>query len=167
MLAYIKLRYKLFFALLLFWFILQLNFRIETVVAGILICGLITVMSHNVLYDDEGYLYHAIKLRTVVVYVMFLFVEIYKASFLYVFNLLAHHYEPVIFNIKLDVEDPVLLGIISNSITLTPGTITIDTDSESFTITVLTLAKPGTTAEELEKPIREKFEKLLKKKGDL
>ena len=165
MLNYLKLRYKLFLVLMVFWFLLQLNFRIETIVSGILICAVITIFSHDVLYDDNGYLYHAIRLRTVLVYVVFLFVEIYKAGFQYVRNLIFKHYEPVVFTIHLDVDDPVLVGIIANSITLTPGTISIDVDSDHFTITVMTMAKPGTTIAELEQPIHDKFERLLKGKG--
>ena len=165
-LRFIRLRYKLFFVLLVFWFLLMWDLGLQTVLAGVFICGVVTMMTHNVLYDDDGYVYHAIKLRTIVVYVVFLFVEIYKASFIYVYNLLAHHYEPVVFDIELDVEDAVLIGIISNSITLTPGTITIDTDTEKHMNTVMTIAPPGATAEALEKPIRQKFERLLKQKGD-
>ncbi len=164
---YIKLRYKLFVFLMIFWFLLALNFRIETIVAGIVICGVITVGSYNVLYDEEGYVYHSIKVRTVLVYMVFLFFEIFKAAIQYVFNLLFHHYEPVVFDVKLDVDDPVLVGIIANSITLTPGTITIDSDSETFRITVLTLAKPGETAESLERAIKDKFEPLLRRSGDI
>jgi multisubunit Na+/H+ antiporter MnhE subunit len=66
-------------------------------------------------------------------------------------------FEPVVFKIELDVVDPVLVGIVANSITLTPGTITVDI--VDHTIYVLTLAKPGTSQEVLEKPIRQKFEK--------
>ncbi len=164
---YLKLRYKLFVVLLVFWFLLALNFRIETIVAGIFICGVITIGSYNVLYDDEGYVYHPIKIRTILVYVVFLFFEIIKAAIFYVWNLVAHRYEPVVFDVKLNVDDPVLVGIIANSITLTPGTITIDSDSETFRITVLTLAKPGETAESLEREIKNKFEPLLKRRGDI
>lgn len=163
---YLLSRYKLFFILLIFWFLLAQNFRIETIIAGILICIAVTIATYNVLYDEKGYLYGGIKLRRLVVYIGFLFKEIYKASFYYVYNLLRHHYEPVIFDIELDVDDPVLMGIISNSITLTPGTITIDTDTKNHVITVMTLAKPGATAEELERPIKESFERLLKQKKE-
>ncbi len=166
LLRFIKMRYKLFLVLLGFWFLLALNFEIETILAGIFICGVVTIATYNVLYDDKGYMYAAVRFRTIIVYVVFLFYEIYKASFTYVFNLIAHHYEPVIFDIELDVEDAVLIGIISNSITLTPGTITIDTDSKKHIITVMTMAKPGVSAEMLEQPIRQKFERLLKQKGD-
>ncbi len=165
MLAYIRLRYKLFLVLLVFWFLLALNFRIETIIAGIFICGVVTVASFNVLYDEDGYMYHSIKIRTILVYIVFLFAEIFKSAVLYVINLVAHHYEPVIFDVKLELDDPVLLGIVANSITLTPGTITIDSNSETQRITVLTLARPGVSAEELEDNIKNKFERLLKQKG--
>lgn len=164
---FIHLRYKLFLTLLVFWFLLALNFRLETIIAGVLICAVITMASFNVLYDEKGYLYHSIRLRTILVYSVFLFYEIFKAAVFYVYNLLAHHYEPVVFDVKLDVDDPVLVGIIANSITLTPGTITIDSDAKTFRITVLTLAKPGETAESLERQIKDKFEPLLKRKGDV
>jgi multisubunit Na+/H+ antiporter MnhE subunit len=160
--TFILRRYKLFLFLLIFWFLLAQNFRIETIIAGILICFAVTIATYNVLYDEAGYLYGGIKLRRLVIYIIFLFKEIYKASFYYVYNLLRHRYEPVIFDIELDVDDPVLVGIISNSITLTPGTITIDTDTKNHVITVMTLAKPGTPAEDLERPIKESFERLLK-----
>lgn len=166
MFRYVRLRYKLFLMVLIFWFLLALNFRIETVIAGVVISMGITVASFNVLYDDEGYLYHPIKLRRLFIYVIYLFKEIYKAAFLYVYNILFHHYEPVVFELHLDVDDPVLVGIIANSITLTPGTISIDSDSENFTVTVLTIAPPGTSAETLEREIKDKFERLLKGRGE-
>jgi multicomponent Na+:H+ antiporter subunit E len=153
---------------MVFWFVLQLNFKIETIVLGILISMFVTHMSYNVLYDENGYRYHSIRFRTMVLYIVMLFVEIYKAGFKYITNLLFRHYEPVVFTVKLDVEDPVLLGIIANSITLTPGTISIEVDSVHHLITVMTIAKKGTTGSELAKPIHDKFEKLLSyhPKGD-
>lgn len=164
---FILMRYKLFLFLLAFWFLLQLNFRLETIFAGIVISGAVTLATFNVLYDRYGYMYHSIKVRTILVYIVFLFIQIYKASYVFIHNLLTHRYEPIVFEIELDVDDPVLVGIISNSITLTPGTITIETDMKRHTIKVLTLAKVGTSQEELERPIRERFEKLLKQKGDI
>lgn len=166
MLRYVRLRYKLFLLVLVFWFLLALNFRIETIIAGVIVSLGITIGSYNVLYDDKGYLYHRIRMRTLFVYVIYLFAEIYKAAFRYVYNLLKYHYEPVVFTMKVDVDDPVLVGIIANSITLTPGTISIDSNSKDRTITVLTIAKSGITQKELEKDIRDKFVKLLKRKGE-
>lgn len=160
--SFIQLRYKLFIVLLLFWFLLQLNLRLETILLGVLVSGFITVSSHNVLYDERGYRYHGIKLRALGHYIIVLFIEIYKAGFRYITNLVFRHYEPVVFTMHLDVDDPVLLSIIANSITLTPGTISIEVDTVHYMITVMTMAKKGTTIRELEQPIHDKFEKLLK-----
>lgn len=167
MLSYIRLRYKLFFVLLLFWFLLQLNFRIETIILGVLISFVVTSLSYHVLYDENGYRYHGIRLRVVFWYVLNLFVEIYKAGFKYIAHIILGHYEPVVFTVKLELDDPVLIGIIANSITLTPGTISIDVNSEKDTITVMMMAKKGTPVEDLERPIHDKFEALLKQKGDM
>lgn len=163
--TFIKLRYKLFLVLLIFWFLLGLNFRIETIITGVIVCVVITLFSHHVLYDENGYIYHGIKLRVALWYVVRLLVEIYKAGFTYIAHLLFAHYEPVVFTVRLDVDDPVLLGIIANSITLTPGTISIEVDTKNYLITVMTIAKRGTPIQELEQPIHDKFEALLKQKG--
>ena len=165
MLKYLKVRYKLFFVLLIFWFLLQLNFRIETIILGIVVSAVITMLSYEVLYDENGYRYHSIKLRVLVWYILRLFVEIYKAGFQYISHLLFSHYEPVVFTVILDIKDPVLLGIIANSITLTPGTISIKVDTDHHMITVMMMAKKGTPIKELEQPIHDKFEALLKQKG--
>jgi multicomponent Na+:H+ antiporter subunit E len=150
---------------MVFWFLLSLNFRIETIITGVIVCIVITLLSHHVLYDEKGYIYHGIKLRVALWYVLRLVVEIYKAGFTYIAHLLFAHYEPVVFTVRLDVDDPVLLGIIANSITLTPGTISIEVDTKHYMITVMTIAKRGTSIQELEKPIHDKFEALLQQKG--
>ena len=161
--TFIKLRYKLFLFILLFWFLLNLNFYIETIIFGILIAAAVTIAAFPVLYDDNKFRYHGIKIFQMFFYIIFLFLEIFKAAFSYSWNLMSRKYEPVVFKIELDVIDPVLVGIVANSITLTPGTITVDI--VDHTIYVLTLAKPGTDHAVLEKPIRDKFEKYLIEKG--
>lgn len=159
--SYIKLRYKLFFVLLLFWFLVQYNVRIETIIIGIFVSFFVTEMSYDVLYDEHGYRYHGIRFKTILKYVVSLFVEIYKAGFTYIVHLVSGKYEPVVFTVVLNLKDDVMLGIIANSITLTPGTISIKVDTKHHMITVMTIAKKGTPLEELERPIHEKFEELL------
>lgn len=160
----IKTHYKLFVILLAFWFLLNLNFQLETIIFGVLIALMVTLSAHSVLYDDHGFLYRGISPLRLMLYLGVLFVEIFKASFRYIINLLSHRYEPVIFKLELALADPMQVGIIANSITLTPGTITIDIVGS--TIYVLTLAKPGTDHAMLAQPIRDKFEHMFKPKGD-
>lgn len=161
--TFIKLRYKLFLFILFFWFLLNLNIEVETIIFGVIIAMAVSIAAFPVLYEDNKFRYHGIKITQMVFYILFLFVEIFKASFSYIWNLMSQKFEPVVFKIELDIVDPVLVGIVANSITLTPGTITVDIIDH--TIYVLTLAKPGTDHKLLEKPIRDKFEKFLMEKG--
>jgi multicomponent Na+:H+ antiporter subunit E len=157
---YIKNRYKLFIIILIFWFLMNLNFEFQTILFGVFVSLLVTVLTHNVLYDTNGFRYRNIKILKLLIYLLLLFVEIFKASFTYIINLISKTYEPVVIKVDLDLYDPVQIGIIANSITLTPGTISVDINGH--TIYVLTLAKPGTPQEELEAPIHEKFERFFK-----
>ena len=91
-----------------------------------------------------------------------MFFEIFKSAFIYTRNLFSKAYVPTVFTIELDVKDPMQVGIVANSITLTPGTISVETTDNK--IIVLTLAKKGTTQEELERPIRNQFERFFRVK---
>ncbi|MFA7417007.1 MAG: Na+/H+ antiporter subunit E [Acholeplasma sp.] len=151
--------YKLFLVILAFWFLINWNLRIETIIFGLIAALIVTIASKDVLYNDKGFIYKGIKLHRLLVYMFFLLVEIFKSTFIYISAVISGKYEPVLLKIKLDLDDAVQIGIIANSITLTPGTISVDVVGS--TILVITLAKPGTNPKDLEKPIHENFERLL------
>ena len=92
-------------------------------------------------------------------YFLTLFIEIFKASYLFSVNVFKKEYVPTVFKISLKHLDPVRVAIVANSITLTPGTISIEIIDQA--IYVMVLAKPGTPVKDLERPIRDHFEKLL------
>ncbi len=160
---YIRKRYKLFLVILIFWFLISWNLRVETIFFGLLASTIVTIASKDVLYDNEGFMYKGIKLHRLAIYLFFLFIEIFKSTFTYISAVISGKYEPIIFKIELDLLDPVQVGIVANSITLTPGTISVDVVGS--TILVMTLAKPAADPKDLEKPIRDHFEWLLKDKG--
>ena len=157
-------RIKLFTILFILWLIFNFNLEISTILFGLAIAFIVTYLSHNILYTKSGFRYQKIKLTTIIYYIGVLFIEIFKSAFFFIINLLRGGYQPLVFKLELDVYDPVQVAIVANSITLTPGTITIDV--VGHTIYVMVLAKPGTLQSELEAPIRQKFEKLLKDMGE-
>lgn len=159
--SYVKHRWPFFLAMLVLWFLFNFNFQIETIVFGTIISLLMTIFAANVLYDENGFRFQRIKIPYLVLYIFVVFFEIFKSAFKYILSIMKRDYEAVVFVMNLDVEDPIEVGMIANSITLTPGTVTIDVNGSD--ITVMAIAKKGTPAVELEKPIRERFEKLLKK----
>lgn len=157
-------RIKLFIILFGLWLLLNFNFELATLFFGVLISAVVTYLTHNILYTKEGFRYKKLKLTTIIYYMGVLFIEIFKSAFFFILNLIRGGYQPLVFKLELDIYDPVQVAIVANSITLTPGTITIDV--VGHTIYVMVLAKPGTPQAELEAPIRQKFEKLLKDMGE-
>ncbi|MBQ6218396.1 MAG: Na+/H+ antiporter subunit E [Methanosphaera sp.] len=65
-----------------------------------------------------------------------LVVEIIKAVIDTAMCCLKGDVDPVVVQIKPDLKRPVSLAILSNTITLTPGTITIDMDQDAGVLTV-------------------------------
>lgn len=159
---YLKKRYKLFLFMLVFWLLLNFNVKWDTLIFGVIFSSVTTIIAYPVLFDEKGFRYHGIYIHKMILYFFVLFIEIFKSAFQYMLNIFSKQYEPRLFMITLDVTDPIQVGIVANSITLTPGTISVEIVEHS--IYVLTLAKKETTQEELERPIREKFERFFKEK---
>jgi energy-converting hydrogenase B subunit A len=74
-----------------------------------------------------------------IAYFIVLIVEIIKATFDVALRTLNGKVEPVIVEIETELKRPVSQVILANSITLTPGTLSIDLDSENCIIKVATI----------------------------
>ncbi len=157
-------RIKFFLVMLALWFLLNFDLDWTTIVFGVIISFFVSVLAYEVLFTQKGFRYKGLGLFSIIGYIALLFVEIFKSAFSFVRNLITRDHVPTVFKLVLDLYDPVQVAIVANSITLTPGTISVDVVNR--TIYVMVLAKPGTPQSELEAPIRDKFEKLLKKMGD-
>lgn len=155
----IKKNYKLFFILLLFWMLFTSSFDYLNFIAGITVCLIVTSFSHNILYTEKGFVFKSIGIGLIIKYFFNLMLEIYKSSFSYMAHIIHNNCEPCIEEIELDVTDPLIITIISNSITLTPGTLTVNVDGSRFT--VLALKNCGDCENTLETEIKEKFEKFF------
>ena len=116
------------------------------------------VFAHNALISHHTGLAY-LSIFRLIRYFLTLFIEIFKASYLFSVNVFKKEYVPTVFKISLKHLDPVRVAIVANSITLTPGTISIEIIDQA--IYVMVLAKPGTPVKDLERPIRDHFEKLL------
>lgn len=141
------------------WILLHGYIEFQMLMTGILVAASVTYFSYDVLLDKKGAHFKSIKLQTLVIYFLKLFIEIFKSAYIFSLNLFKKEFVPVVFKISLNHLDPVRVAIVANSITLTPGTISIEIVNQS--IYVMVLARPRTPLEELERPIKEKFEKLL------
>lgn len=152
-------QFKFFIILLLLWLLMNGNLELLTVLLGVLVSFTVTLFSYDLLLDRKGKHFHSIPISKLAVYFFTLFIEIFKSAYYFSLNVFKKEYVPMMFKISLEHLDPVRVAIVANSITLTPGTISIEMVDQA--IYVMVLAKPGTSIEQLEKPIRDNFEKLL------
>jgi|SRR6056297_308200 len=154
-----KNNYKLFIFLMGFWLLLNMSLRPLNIIAGVLICLFVTRFSEGILYNYRGFVFKSIDKKVLIPYTLNLFKEIYLSSFSYIKRIIKKDCQPFITEIELKVKDPLVIAIISNSITLTPGTITVNADGNK--LTVLSLKDCKEDQETVRKEIRDNFERFF------
>jgi multicomponent Na+:H+ antiporter subunit E len=156
-------RWPFLVIMFLFWMLFHLNLETMTIVSGVLVSVGMTWFASYVLYDDQGFRLKTFSILMFFRYLVVLIKEIFLSSIAYIKTVLSGDGVPVVFSMTLDVDDDIKVAVIANSITLTPGTVTLDVVGK--TITVLAIVPKGTSIESIQKPIHDQFERLLKKKG--
>ncbi len=156
----IKENYKLFILLYIFWIILTMNFDFTNLVTGLIISIITTIGSNGILYDEHGFKVKGPKLLSMVKFIPRLMFEIYMSSFSYIIRIIKKDCDPVFVDVKLNTNNLLIITIISNAITLTPGTITINTDKNK--LIVLSIDDPEKKGKDLAEEIIEKYEKIFK-----
>ena len=144
------------------WFVFHLQFDLKILIAGLVASLAMTLFTSSVVYDQSGFKFKNISLWLLIRYLFVLIIEIFKSSWSYILTIFNQRFEIVVFDMVLSFTDPIKVALVANSITLTPGTVTIDVNQQ--TITVMAFVDKGTTQAQIEAPIRERFEALLKDK---
>jgi multicomponent Na+:H+ antiporter subunit E len=142
------------------WMLFHLTFDLKTMIAGFVASLGMTIFTSSVVYDDRGFKFQGISLWTYIRYFFVLMVEIFKSAWSYLWTVFSKNHQVKVIELKLGFTDPIKVAFVANSITLTPGTVSVDVNDQ--TITVMALVKKGTTQAEIEAPIRKRFEALLK-----
>jgi multicomponent Na+:H+ antiporter subunit E len=144
------------------WFIFHLQFDLKTLISGLIASTAMTLFTSSVVYDQLGFKFKNISLWLLIRYLFVLIIEIFKSSISYILTIFHQRFEVIVFDLVLSFRDPIKVAMVANSITLTPGTVSVDVNQE--TITVMAFVDKGTTQAQIEAPIRQRFEALLKDK---
>ena len=158
---YLK-RWPYFLTMLGLWFVFHLQFDLKILIAGIVASLAMTFFTSSVVYDQSGFKFKNLSLWLLIKYLYVLIIEIFKSSWSYILTIFHQRYEVVVFDLVLSFRDPIKVALVANSITLTPGTVTVDVNEQ--TITLMAFVDKGTTQAQIEAPIRQRFEALLKDK---
>lgn len=130
----------LFIVMYLLWFLFNGRVTIELAIIGVLICGALYYFTQKFIREEKkrsilsGHLFDFIK------YAFVLFVEIIKANIAVmklILNPNMNQWHPSFVTFTSQLEDERMRVILANSITLTPGTITVGMDGKEFTVHIL------------------------------
>lgn len=159
----IKENYKLCILLFAFWIVLTINLHFTNLIVGLIISIIVTIASNGILYDKHGFKVELPKLLSMIKFIVRLMLDIYISSFSYIVRIIKKDCDPVFVEVELATKDPLIITIISNAITLTPGTLTVDKIKNK--LIVLSIDDPKKSGRDLSKEIKEKYEKIFIKRG--
>lgn len=152
-----KFKLDIFVSILLFWLLFTFDFGLWNILLGLFISVIITIFSISIMAHDSNPTVRIPNILILLLYSFRLIYEIYRASFLQILRIIKKDNDCVIVKVELDVTDPFLITMIANSITLTPGTITIDVMDNI--LYVLSIKCDGEDGDTLKKDIKTRFEK--------
>lgn len=142
------------------WIILSEDFSIVTLVSGIVISIVCLIISTRLLPAQK---IKNVKIFRLVFYIFYLFGQIYLSAFK-ALKLILTGADVDIVNVKTQITNSFLQTILANSITLPPGTISLELNDN--VITVLRLKKKtddSLDAMSAGESIKGRFEKMLLK----
>lgn len=159
-------KYGLFVIYVLFWLILAENLNIDRIAIGTLICIGVFIFNkdllnkHNIHKKSKNLLISNIKYA--VLYIFILIKEIFKSNFHVAKIVLSPklNISPTIVTITTNLKSNFDKTILANSITLTPGTLTLDMTEDKLIIHCL-------EEESIEDLQNSSFENILLKKEEL
>lgn len=90
--------------------------------------------SEKYLIDDSFYVFFPFNVFKLLRYAFFLLIEIYKSGFSIIPYIISGKANPGFVDIYTELESNLEIVILANSITLTPGTITVDVQGHSLQV---------------------------------
>lgn len=127
----------MYLVLLLFWFVLNGKITLEITIFGIVICAVLYMFLYKFMdYRPKKELIILKNFWKILKYLVYLTVEIIKANLAVAKVILAFEEEPdpVLVKFRTKVKTKVGQTVVANSITLTPGTITVDLEDGNYLV---------------------------------
>lgn len=144
------------------WFLITLNFSLASIVAGIILSAVTAIFAGEILIITERK-FHLGRVFYTIGYIIKLFWEMLKANF-HVAYIVVHPKLPVkpgIVRVKTKLTRDSALTMLANSITLTPGTLTVDINKDEKILYVHWIYVKSQDIEVSTEEIGSRFEKIL------
>ncbi|MFH1092774.1 MAG: Na+/H+ antiporter subunit E [Candidatus Omnitrophota bacterium] len=161
-----KSKLVLFLVAFFVWLLLNWMPDIQHFISGIFVAGLVAALIGDLFITRTYCLRHPLRYWYFIFYFLPVFVwECIKANFDVAYRVLHPKLpiNPGIIKVKTDLKSDMALTFLANSITLTPGTLTVDIDTDNGILYVHWINVTATDTEGATKVIASRFEKILKK----
>ncbi len=153
----------LFICMLLLWLLLTFNLHSANIIIGIVASLVVMMLFGNKFFKDWQKFYNPLRYLWGIVYLIFFIWECLKANFDVAYRVLSPKMpiKPGILKVKCTLKSDIAKTFLANSITMTPGTITVDViDNHLFVHWIYVSSQDPNV---YTKKIAGRFEKLLKK----
>ncbi|SFC23064.1 Na+/H+ antiporter subunit E [Tropicimonas isoalkanivorans] len=123
---------KLFATMFVFWLLLNGALQLDVIVVGLLVAGGITYFFAGSLSFLSGYRVSVASAKATAGYLAFFFTELVRANLAMAWLVLdpALPMTPAIVKVRTRLQHPVARLLLANSITLTPGTLSVELRGE-------------------------------------
>ncbi len=160
-----KTRVIFFILILIIWILLNLPVDKQNLIVGVIVSFLATLFVGDFFTHHPHKLLHPLRYFWFVVYIPLFFWECLKANIDVALRVI-HPQRPIkpgIVKVRTSLHSDTALTFLANSITLTPGTLTVDVDKENGYLYVHWINVKSQDIETATQLIVERFEKILKR----
>lgn len=147
----------LVFLLSVFWLVNSGHFDVLLISFGLFSIGLVVWINNRMSRFSEEYQPPVIRSFRLPFYILWLLKEIVKSN-IEVIRLIYQRrpaIEPSVFKVRVSQKSDLFKVLYANSITMTPGTITIEIEDDEFTVHALTRSfREGVESGEMDRRVR-------------
>jgi len=153
-----------FSALLLVWLLFTFSLDPFSILLGVFFSFIISLFTYDLFVDRESSFKRGIFsfLVFLIRYFFVFLLEIYLASIALVYQVITMRINPGIVKVKTNLRSDFALALLANSITLTPGTVTIDISGQGENLYVHWLTVNTRDEHKIAKKIKGNYESQLR-----
>lgn len=152
-----------FIIYLIMWVFLTWSLKLQDLMAGIVVALVVTVLTRKLFPDDFIKILNPLRFVLALFYIPYLVYYIFIANLDVAYRVLnpSLPINPGIVKVKTSLKNELARTILANSITLTPGTLTIEVDNEYFYVHWINISSGDPDVQR--RIILGRFEKVLRR----
>jgi len=144
--------------LALFWSAISGEFNVPSLVLGLVVGNLVLYLANSAL----DIFWYFLKIKSFLFLIGMLFIELIRSSLHIAFDIVTFkgHLRPGIIRVPLEVNTPAEITMLSNMISFTPGTLSLDLSREAKVLYVHVMYLPK-SLKEVAPGLKRKYESLV------